>query len=231
MRSAERKIDGRSAEPIPPGTMPAAAGLASGVASGLEVAPPSASASGMSNGGSVGPAPVSEHRRGAHRERSREQLRRVTGQPGRDARRGSRPPSAAATDTPEPTTTISRQPSRSAKDPSAKVTVAPVASGVDRSVRYPQTSRIVERPPAPGGNASPASVRLRAVGTSSTRRSRLVRRSSQTVSRAASVSASETRPSPSTSSSSRAWKAGISARSMTTSSRIRSGSIRSPRSG
>ncbi len=62
---------------------------------------------------------------------------------------------------PEPTTRISRQPSRSAYEVSANVTLAPLLSGAARSTWKPQTSRIVERPPAPGGNASPASVSVR----------------------------------------------------------------------
>ena len=88
-----------------------------------------ASASGMSNGGSVGPAPVTVTAKEPIGKRSREQVRWVAGEPAETLVEGGAPPSAAATDTPEPTTTISRHPIRSAKERSANVTVAPAASG------------------------------------------------------------------------------------------------------
>ena len=93
----------------------------------------------------------------------------------------------------------------------------------------PHTIRIVDRPPTPGGKVRPASVSVERP----TRRRRpsapaTARAPSQAVTRPASVSSSVTSPSPSVSKSRRAWNVGISAWSMTTSRRIRSGATRMP---
>ena len=187
----------------------------------------SGDASGMSSGASVGPPGVATMAtdRSASAWVSRfvgYTLRRSDGSDVRSS------PATAAKVTPEPSTTISRQPSRSTNDVSAKVTSLPVTRGCSRRAVKPQTRRIVERPPTPGGNVRPASVSVSIRGAPSTMRVSADRIPAQAVARPASVSLSETLPSPSVSKSSRAWKVGISAWSMTMSRRIRSGSTRTP---
>jgi hypothetical protein len=112
-------------------------------------------------------------------------------------------------------------------DVSAYAIRLPAPSGPVAALN-PHTIRIVDSPPTPGGKVRPASVRVSASAVPSTVSASEGSSPSQAVTRPMSVSSSETSPSPSVSKSRRAWKVGISAWSMTTSRRIRSGSTRIP---
>ena len=144
--------------------------------------------------------------------------------------RTSPAPGTAVTDTPEPATAISRQPSRAGKLPSANASlaVAAPASGTGKSATKPHTVRMVCRPPTPGGKSSPADNSTGVSGTPSSDSVRSPASPSQAASRPMSRSASLTSPSASASMAWRAVNAGISAWSMTTSSRTRSGSTKRP---
>ena len=61
--------------------------------------------------------------------------------------------------TPLPETVISRQPIRVGSNPSANATATDVSSGAANGELSVHTSRIVDRPPLPGGNDTPASMR------------------------------------------------------------------------
>ena len=185
----------------------------------------------MSNGGERRAAGRGDDRDRRVGERLGQQVRRVGGQPAEASsavrsvpstagqrHAGARRPRSRASRA-APGTTCRR--SRSACRPRA---VRPA------STAKPHTMRIVDRPPTPAGNVRPASVERRAfdatpstvsasVGSSAVAGGRRARRRSPS---------SETSPSPSVSKSRRAWKVGISAWSMTTSRRIRSGSTRMP---
>ena len=127
-----------------------------------------------------------------------------------------------STVTPEPSTTISRQPSRSANDAVRERDRAPPRRAAPASgAANPQTERIVEQAAGPGREGQPGLGQRERQRFAAERGGPATRASvSQAATRPASVSASESSPSPSVSKPRRAWKAGISAWSMTTSSRI-----------
>ncbi len=173
-----------------------------------------------------------DHRHRGLGERPREQVGRVARSTvRRRSPSAGAPPSAAATETPDPTTTISRQPSRSAYDVSANETVVPLVSGVgevhaeaaDLAHRREAARARRERQSSLGQGQGLGSAR------SPTRRSRDAAEdlAADRPRRHRSPRRRPRRP-PSVSRSRRAWKVGISAWSMTTSSRIRSGSMRTP---
>ena len=209
VRSAERKIAGRSAAPTPPGTLAATAGLAAGPARDWRGAGdrPGSRRDGRLIRRGARHADLARDRFGPdHIERAR--IGDVERRQGRSAgvttsatdawpaaasgvpagsssgvTRRSRPrvprrrPPPARRPSPTPRSRASR--AAPANDASANVTLAPSASGAARSTTKPQTWRIVERPPAPGGKASPASVSVSDSATPSTRRSNDGRRPSQ----------------------------------------------------
>ncbi len=130
--------------------------------------------------------------------------------------------------TPLPATVISRQPIRAASNPSANSTATGAPSGAANGDSSVHTRRIVDRPPLPGGNEIPASMSRSGAAAPSTVSVRSRPTEVHHSSSAPWSSSSENSPSPSWSRSIVAWKVGISAWSMTTSSRIRSGSTRMP---
>ena len=135
-------------------------------------------------------------------------------------------PAAPAITVPFPSTTISRQPMRSAKEESSKV-MAVAAIGLARAASYSHTRRMVVSPPAPAGSESPADIVVSDRACPSAVRRRSWARVPQALTRSCSSSAGATAPSPSRSIRWLSWNAGISARSMTTSSEIAAGPIRS----
>ena len=111
----------------------------------------------MSSGPSASPPADGIDDEIASAQRERDHVVRVAGQAGRQALVAQLALDVASL-TSEPRATISRQPRRSRNDPSLnaiRVGSAPIGGG--RSAAKPHTSRIVESPPAPGGNDSPAS--------------------------------------------------------------------------
>ncbi len=129
---------------------------------------------------------------------------------------------------PDPWLTISRQPIRSGNEVSRNVMAVAAVIGAASGASNSQTSRSVDRPPAPGGNDSPAEVRVSDARAPATSRASAGWSDAQPARRPAAISSSLSSPSPSVSYWRRAWKAGISAWSMTTSSRTRSGSTLIP---
>src|SRR5213078_419110 len=105
-------------------------------------------------------------------------------------------PLAGVSVTPEPLTTISRHPSLSGNERSAYSIVLFEVSGTARPAEYSQTDRIVDRPPTPGGNVSPARVTVSARAEPSTDSASDGASAAHAGPRPASASTSETSPSP-----------------------------------
>jgi hypothetical protein len=137
-------------------------------------------------------------------------------------------PLAGPTVVPSPPTVISRHPIRSGNDRSANVSGVVAVSEVGSAARNVHTSRIVGRPPAPGGNERPAAVSRSGSGGPPARRSRSGASSVQAGPRSAAASAGSIVPSPFGSIRRTSWKAGISARSSTKSTRTASRLTRIP---
>ncbi len=180
-RSVERKIDGSSPPVTPPGTDATAGAATTGAAEtmgdpGFALAAatwPTARPSAVTRPGYRGAG-------GSARPASPPGTRTCPPAPGSAGSSGRsaggsrcvvvrRSPLAAFKVTPDPLETISRQPSRSAYEVSAKSTVAPVARGDASATLKPHTIRIVFSPPTPFGKVSPASSRTSDCGAPSTR--------------------------------------------------------------
>ncbi len=125
-------------------------------------------------------------------------------------------------------TAISRQPMRVDSKSSRNAIVVPATTGAASAASNVQTTRIVDSPPLPGGNESPAWASCRGTAEPSTVSTRPPDTDSHAARRAAAVSAADSTPSPSTSKACFAWNAGISASSMTASTSTRDGSTRIP---
>ena len=235
-------MSGRSVAATPPGTAAATgSGVAAdagdgattaagevAVAGGAGSTAATGEASGISSGARVAPPTVA--RSASDRSRSGDAIRSCGYRVNRcDTLVCRSSPSSALSVTPEPCATISRHPVRSANDRSTNVmsmarSVIVVGSGASNE----QTSRIVERPPTPSGNDNPAAVRRGVRLEPPADSASELASPSQAVMRPASISSSDSDASPSVSKSKRAWNVGISAWSITRSSRIRSGSTRIP---